>query len=498
MVRLRRLGSEFHGPEDLETGAILTMPYLRDFWAFQEYVDGDLSALYARHSGNATQRNITGARYYSDPPRDGVDPAGDAAYIDLNLFRSVVRYFQAAVFERSPTVLDDDEAAQKLWEQYAPRLLREARKAVAWQPSKGRGVLVIENRYPGVPVPMAVDPQFYLPIVDRVNRDLTVGHALIRLWYEGRRLPEQRIPNRATVQIWVSAEDADMSDGRLAEMNETRTFIWGGDDATGTLGGTLESEISRADNARLQGLWTFGDDDSLFATMERGVYECILALTHARTALTQDVRATRVVPQVIDPRYQNADGTLKLDLLDPQFQLAVDDIAGAGTALGYQDPPGPVQSAAFQQFYELLLNNLAYTANIPPEAFGLNYMNNEPAEALTKLQQVFKTQVVDVRDDLSTILSEMFALLTGRQGVNIGWSNDPFEEPSQNDARIQAIGDILTLDEKRALAGYPPATPEQQAELQGGMDNGIDQRAGGEEPSGEPGRERGEPRGSDD
>ena len=201
MVRLRALGSEFHTLDDFRTGAIITMPYLRDFHAFQEYLDGNLAPLYDRMSGNAAQRNVTGSRYYLDPPRQGADPAGNGAFVDLNLFRSVARYFVAAVFERNPVVLDDDETAQTAWMQSSGQLIRAARRACEWYPAKGRGVIAVENRFPNTPAAMAVDPQYYIPITDRVNRDFVVGHALLRLWYEGERLPESRIPNLSLIHI---------------------------------------------------------------------------------------------------------------------------------------------------------------------------------------------------------------------------------------------------------------------------------------------------------
>ena len=253
MVRLRKLGSEFHHPDDFGTGTVMNMQYLSDFGAFQEYQDGDISRLFERQKGNEYAQNLTGARYY--------EKSGPGGYWQLNMFRAYTRYLMASVFDRSPQALDDSPAVQEQWKVDSPPMIRQARRAAEWFASKGRGVLIVENRYPGTPVPLAVDPKDYLPLLDPINRDLTVGNALLRLWYQGPRL-ETIINNRATIQLYVTPEEAAVSDGRVKEMNTTQTFQWGGIER-GVVGGELgDAEDERQDSVRLAGLWTFGEDDS--------------------------------------------------------------------------------------------------------------------------------------------------------------------------------------------------------------------------------------------
>ena len=483
MVRLRTLSSEFHHPDDFKSGAILTMPYLLDFRAFQEYLDGDLGKLYSRNAGNQWAQDVTGARYY--------EASGNVGYSSLNLFRSVTRFYQAALWERNPTMLDDDPTLQALWKEHSPWLIRQARKATEWIPAKGRAVLTIERKYPNNLVVAAVDPVFFVPIVDKINRDLEIGCALIRLWYDGTRLPQHDIPNRITVEIEISEEQAARSDGRVEETHEVRTFSWAGQ-ATGAIGGRIGDPIGNSmDNARLMGVWTLGDDDSLFATMERGVYEAVLSLSHARTSLTQEVRATQLIPNVTDPAYTGPlTETEKIKrLLHPQYQVQVDDATG-GTGLGFQDAPGPIMADAFLRLYEVTLNNLAYSCNIPPEAFGLNAMPGEPAEMYTKIQQVFATQIGDARDDLSTILSEMFEMLTGVVDADIGWELEVFGNVAENDDRaikLKNAGIIST-----ATAQIMTNSPKED------IDNGDNQRESGEQSVGLDGQSPGESEGTQD
>ena len=369
MVRLRKLGSEFHHPDDFRSGANLHMPYLRDMQAYQDYLDGDLSPLFARMAGNATAQDVTGAAYYKDTGIEG--------WWHLNLFQAVTRHLVAAVFERSPVPMDSNPAIDDLWKEHGPPMIRQTRRAVEWFPGKGRGVLKMENRYPGIPTTVAVDPQYYIPLVDPINRDLTVGDAIVRLWYEGERVVDRAIPNRVTVEVSVTEEQAAISDGRLTPVNEVVTFWWAGDEAQGSIGsGSFGDASGREVNSRCLGIWTFGVDDSIYKSMERNVYEFLLAMTHARTALTQDVRSTQIIPQVVGEENIDTAGKLKLDRLRPQFQVPVDQISGSA-GLGYLEPPGPAVADAFTRMAEINLDNLAYSANLPPEVVGLNGQSNQ-------------------------------------------------------------------------------------------------------------------------
>ena len=452
MVRLRSLGGEFHSPDDFRPGALFTMPYLADMQAYQEYQDGNLDLLFSRMAGNADLGDITGAALYRT--------AGNGAYWRINFFRAITRQFVGAVFERTPVLLDDDPAAEALWEQHKNAILRAMRLAAAWRVSKGRGVLAVEHRYPNALVPVAYDPAFYVPLVDYVNRDHVLGHVMALPWYDGPRLPGLEYPNKMRVMIYVPEEGARNSDGRIpGAVNEIRNFLYAGNLSGGTIAGRLgEEDTPREANSRLEGMWSFGDDDSWYATAERGVYECILALTNARTALTQDVRATAILPEVVDPQFVDADGNIKVDLLRPQYRIPANHMSMSGsTGFGYVEPPGPMQAEAFLRMYEVGRENLAYDANIPPEAFGVNYTANEPAEAVTKLQQVFKTAVVDTRDDLGVIASQMFAALTGVMDATIGWEFEPFADQKENDDRaikLKGAG-IISTDTAQVMTNTP-------------------------------------------
>ena len=470
MVRLRRVADEFHNPDEFRPGTMMVWPYLLDMEAYQEYQDGQLDRLYSRMTGGPEQQDITGAQLYVK--------AGVNAYYNLNLFQMVQRYFLAAIWEENPVALDDEEALQTRWEEDGQMLIREARRATEWLVSKGDGVLKVEQRM-GMATPLAVDPEDYVPLMDPIERDLTVGHALVRRWYEGPRLSSgSDLYNRATVQIHIPPELAALSDGRVVETMSRTTYSFpGGSDAEGILGEVLET----MPDARVLGVWRFGNSDSVFKSMERNVYEIIMAFSHARTALTQDIRSTAIIPAAIDPaQVDPATGRIKRDLLRPEFRISVDNIQGSGpSAIGYLDPPGPAIADAFMRLADVGLDNLAYTANTPREAFGQNYQANEPADALTKLLQTFKTKVIDTRDDLSKILSEAFLLLTGQQ-IKVGWKKEPFANSTviRDEIRRDFKDGIINLGFAQSALNYPIME----------VDNGDDQRQGpGQVSADEPG-----------
>ena len=448
MVRLRKLGSEFHSASELKDGTLIHMPYLTDMERYQSYLDGDITPLFAAMAGNEEAQNVSGARFYAK--------SGPAGYWQLNLFRAYIRYLVATVFSRSPVALVDDEATQVRWKRESVMMIRQARKALEWYGAKGRGILMLERRYPGTSVPVAVDSRAYLPLVDPRRRDLTFGHMLLSLWRQGPRL-ETNLPNRATIEIYVSKEMAAISDGYAVEQNTTQDFAWSGH-AQGVVGGALaESTRGRRDNDRILGLWTFGEDDSIFGSMERNVYEALLALSNARTSLTRDIRPVRVEPSVSNPEQQDAQGNLVLDLLDPHFRISVD--SRAGEALGYLQSGGDATSAAFLQLFEMALDNLAYVAAAPREAFGLNYQANEPGNALNQLVAIFRTLVIDIRDDLSEIFSQMWTLMGGPADVKIGWKSEPFASTKEYEDAVRADYNapkpLITQSFAQGVLGYP-------------------------------------------
>ena len=441
MVRLRQLGSEFRHPDEVKVGAQMAMPYIKDMQAYQEYIDGDLSKLWARMLGNEKTQDITGSAFYTD--------TGNLGYFPINFFQSVNRNMIAAVFESNPRVLDSGEETQKLWQAEADKLLKAARAGVAWRAPKGRSVWVLERRYPDTLALVAWDPQYYIPIVDTVDRDLTLGHILWRPWWSGPRVLQHDFPDMVTFYIYVDEEGAAMSEGRLQVINEVRTFQWSGTlDAGVVASAKVEEEIVRADGVRVVKIWSNGDDDSIFKTMERTAYEAILAISHSRTSLTQDIRATRIVPRVVDEGSLDANGKVVLDRLRPQYNIPVEEVTG-NSALGYLNPPGPGMAEAFFKLFDICLDNLAYTANMPRESFGLGMKHNESGQALAKLQQTFKTMVIDIRTDLSKVLSEAFEAKTGIKAT-IGWEHEPYVQTSETDKRVSELYKLGLISQSTA------------------------------------------------
>ena len=443
MVRIRKIGGNFYTPADFHEGTLVNQPYLIDMAAYQDYLDGDMTPLYSRMSADEQTNDLTGLRLYQNDNGQILTQS----LFPINIFLAAARYVNASVFEVSPVPVDSSPEVERLWNELRTEFLKAARQSVEWRISKGRGVLQLQNRYPDKKILIPIDPQFYVPLVDMINRDIVVGDVILQRWYwrpEGANVVPQAPPNRVTIQISVTPEQAALSDGRIpGPVNTVQTFVWAGNEEVGVVGGNsgvlrqLEGEPGQVqDNARSEAVWTFGDDDSLFKTMERNVFELILAMSNMRSTLTQDVRAAAILPKVTDANSLDANGQFRLDRIRPKYQISADGIDnGAGSAFGYVDPPGPAQAAAYLQLANLCLDNLAYTASMSREAFGLNIQANESGEALSKLQQIFKTQVMDIRDELSRILSEAFKLRTGHETI-IAWEREPFTQTKANDDRV--------------------------------------------------------------
>ena len=502
MVRLRRLGSEFYSPDDIAESVQMHMPYLEDFEAFQKYMDGDLSPLIQRMRGPEKIQDLTGAALY-DAAGDGSASNVYGAYYIMNLFRAGLRYITSAVFEKNPTALDcdDDGPEMKAWEEIRAMLLKEGRKAVEWYFAKGHGVFHLEKRVGNKMMLAAADPAGYLPIVDLINRDRTLGHILFYRYYTGPRTPQYDVPDRIRFYIYVDECGAEESDGRLRMTNDVVDMAWAGEQGQGfassqspVMSGRLGQVSLREESARTVGIWAFGSGDSVFKTMERTVYECILSLSHGRSALTQDIRSTRVVPQNAEGIGRGEDGKILLDRIRPEYQISLNSVTGADL-LGYLDPPGPAMSEAFREQYNLQLTNLAYDANMPPEAFGLNYTSGEPAEAITKLQQIFKTYVIDIRDDLSAIYTDVVKAMTGLD-IKIGWEDEPFAstEVYRQGIRNDYRDGIINLEYTQERLGYPVM----EVMPPGGMNNATPERQRGQEGADLDGRDDRQPQGTQD
>lgn len=432
MVRLRTLASDFHHPDQVRVGAQMQMRYLADMHAFQQYMDGDLSLLYQRQMGNEITQDITGAIIYKEAENKG--------FFELNTFLSVNRTVLGTAFEQDPKPLDGDDAINAEWDKLSAKWTKASRQAVEWRAPKGRSVWVLEKQVGGQMELIAWDPQYYIPIVDTVNRDKTLGHILWRPWWSGERVLEHNFPDMVDFSIYIGEEEAAMSDGRFGPMNEMRRFRWAGTLSGGVVASTdLEEETMRVeDNPRIVKIWTSGDDDSVFKSMERTAYELILAMSNARTALTQDIRSTRIVPKQ-DQSQTDSRGNILLDRLRPEYRVPLD--GENNDILGYLDPPGPLIATSFFQLVDLCLDNLAYAANTPRETFGVNTNDSQLAptasSSIAQLQQTFKTWIVDIRDDMSRILSEAFKLVTGHD-VFIGWEHEPYVINQIVDQRVLA------------------------------------------------------------
>ena len=396
---------------------------------------------------------MTGAEIYAD--EDG--KIDDKAFYQLNLFLSGQRHYVATVWSESPMPIDASEEDFEEWKQGSAGLIREARKATAWKYSKGHGVIQVINRFPNTPVPMAIDPRGYLPIVDRQNRDLPLGHITFLLYTHYPRIEQLDTPFDIAFYIYIDEEGAAMSDGELVPTNEYRKYTYAGSQGAGFIGAELKEELERGESSRILGIYAFGTGDSIFASMEHNAYEIILALTHARTALSQDIRSTQIIPDVVNDGTLDANGNLIRDRLRPHIQVPVDKPNGGGGSLfGYIAPPGPEMADAWIRVAENGFTNMAYSASQPPEVFGKNYVPNEPADAFSMITQTYRTEILDTRDDLSVILSRCWEHMTGKR-LMIGWQNEPLVNTRELDDRaikLKGAG-IINTETAQKMTGSP-------------------------------------------
>ena len=454
MVRLRRLSSEFNSPDQIVPGAILTMPYLADMRAYQEYLDGHLEPLWARNTNEPTDAEKMQGRIMSasdDANGFGLyRRTGVNGIWQLNLFHAVSRYTTAVVFEHTPAPIDADAEIAKQWDDVRRPMMREMRKAVDWFTAKGRGVLVLEEQM-GSLVFRAVDPAGWMPIKHPRHRDQVIGQMMLEWWRAEPRVPDTDIATRVDVTIHVTEDDVAHSDGYIpAPVQEVRTFWWQGY-SQGALG-TLE-EVRPS---RVLGMWTFGDDWSVYGSMERLVFEALMAASNARTCMTRDVRSDRIIPSVIDEANLDPEGQFYVDLLQPDIRVPVDEMR-SGSGFGYVEPPGPAMSEAWAMRYEQALANLAEAADMPRIAFGEGYESREPDAAVRRLTQSFITKITDIRDDLGPIMAEVWELQGGPPGVKIGWGQEPFVDQTQIDDRAIKLHNagIIGTSTAQAMVGVP-------------------------------------------
>ncbi|MDE0006223.1 MAG: hypothetical protein OXQ29_26340 [Rhodospirillaceae bacterium] len=445
MVRIRRLGSEFHSPDEIRPGLQLSMQYLADYERWQHYLDDNLAPLYARHSDGANGDKLTGYSYYRNAPK---------AIWEMNYFRSVVRAFEAAVWSDMPMPIDASEQITAQWMIQGSDLIRQMRKSIEWRVGFGRGVVWTDEQVGSVPLFQTSSPAGYIPLLHPYNRDLVLGHVFLNFWREGERLQETDLANRVTAQIFVTPEAAAQSDGYMQQTNVIRIFEYAGQGsgAFGSLGALL-GEVP----GRLLGVWTYGDDDSIFGSMERNVFEALMHLSNARSALTRDVRPHQIVPTPVDPRNLDSQGRFVIDPVEPNVYVPVDESSGGQSMFGYVEPPGPATSAAFMELHELAMRQLAYVAMTPPEEFGDNYMSGEPAQAVQLLKHTFLMFVIDARDDISRILSEAWATVGGPSDVRIGWSQAPYVDTDAIDARVIRLlsAGLISRSTGQSMAGLP-------------------------------------------
>lgn len=471
MTRIRRLGAEFLSYDDIKDGTPLNLSYLSDYKAWQEYLDDNLDILFERHSvapapneSQSVTDDMTGYGLYRNNHK---------ALWRINYFKSIIRAYLASVFESAPTPIDPSPDIAERWKREGRALIREVEKAVEWRIAKGRGVLLCENQVAGAgvePVFSAVDPAGYLPIRHPRNPDYTIAH-MFATWYRvGERLPYSDLADRVDLAIFCDERGAALSDGRMKPINVVRSYGWNADrGGLGTFGAFL-GEIP----GRILGAWTFGDDDSLFGATEDNVFEAIIALSNSRTTLTRDVRSIVIVPNQVDERNLNAVGQFVIDKLNPVVQIPPETGDG-GSKYGYVEPPGPLMAEAYRETHNTALQQIAYTANLPPTVFAEGYQPGEPAEAVRQLTVLHLTYVVDIRDDLSPIMSEGWALTGGPSGVDIGWEQAPYVDQEKVDERAIRLRQAGAISQAtlQAMVGVPiEPVDEPQQQQQGGDPDG--------------------------
>ena len=420
MARLRKLGSEFTHPDQVKVNTLLQMPYLDDMKRYQSYLDGDMQPLYAYFTGeeNSAINDVTGYKYYFK--------AGIRSLWQINFFRTISEIYRTTTFEEDPVPDGASKEEQDAWLIDGRRMIDEVKRGVDWLIAKGRFVAVVEKQITATSTLnnfRCVDPVSYFPIVHIRNRDLVLGHILV-FWNYGldERL-ETDIAYEVDVDIIIDEDGAALSDGYLEPMNVLRRYRW----STQPQGRGVTADLIFEGTSNIQKVWTFGNDDSTFGESESNVFNSILALTNSRTSMTNEIRALKQLPAAIDSSNRDKDGRIVLDLLDPIWQIDVDSGQSVG-GIGYVEPPGPVMSAGFKELYGQGLDNLAYSAGVPRETLGQNYLSNEPAEALTKLQQIFITRVIDIRDNLSRGFTAALPFMGMDTKYDIKWRRAPYEK----------------------------------------------------------------------
>jgi len=482
MARLRLLGSEFHTPADFHPGTNVLMPYLEAFDRYQRYLNNDLDPLF--HYQPPSFSN--GLHYYIYRSRStGMTVDETWAIKRLNLFQAVCRYLAGAVFEESPVLVEPTPEQETWWEERRPAILREMRRAVDWQIAKGRGVLQVEQRLTagGVgPHLSAVDPSVYLPLVDYIDRDMVVGHALLRLWWPGPRQQSEH-PTRATVSVYVDDEGAALSDGRIpAPVATQTTYVWSGG-ATGVLGDVVEAERP----SRVLALETWGDDDAIFADMESAVLAIMVAKSMAGAVLHRHAFSPLILPQVIDPANAGGDQGFRLDLHNPIVWTSP-SLPQGGSAFGYADNPAGEISAAYIDLVLSDMEDLAYTSGVSREAFGIGMATQESGDARERLQHSAKSRVRDIRDDIANRwpkLAEALGMPGGADSAII-WEYEPFERNSARRAEIRADFEtgLISLETAQKALGYPVMEIEPTAGQPGGMME-MAAEGGGDSPFGD-------------
>lgn len=482
MTYIRPIGDEFTHPDQVKAGAVLTTRHLEDMAAYQEYINGDLTRLFTRMAGNKDAQKLTGARYYE---RSGID-----GYLSINIFLSLVRTMVGDVFAEAPVPQGADDDVLELWNQYSREFERAGRRALTWKIADGRGVMQLtdqaarqgDNEPVGTRQHLkAVNSQYFTPIVDAMDREVEIGSIINRLWYQGDRIAGMSIPNRLTSEVYVSDGGAALSSQLVPATSRRIEFNWGGNEVEGTIG----SEIKRIDPYRTNlGIWSWGDDDSLFKTMERTVYEIILGFSNARTAMTQAIRAPFLRPEITSatlPKDPDT-GAVILDLYDPEIPIPLMPGITGLDGFGYLTPPGATQAEGFISVVQLLIEYLAFSTGAPPHVFGLGYIANEAADTASKLLQMYKTMVVDAQDNIGRIMSEAFQIISGSSEI-VGWEHEPFLQTMENIRRTTELhsGYLITDANAQTAVGQPveEITPENNTRLKiemGGKQDAIDDR----------------------
>jgi len=436
----------------VKPGLLMQMEYLPDLDRYDRYRRGDLSPLWAWLGGTSQARELTGLdRFWG---YTNVLPA-------INLFRAFTLAYDASVFDQRPQLMGETDSGW--WEENAEMVLRQARRALVQQAMTGYGGLAVENRVgQGGVQPVLIAPEMagYIPIVDPVSPDLVLGHVLMTFWWDGPRVAAD-FANRVTAQVWVSEEQAALSDGRIpGPVNRRTTYGWNSSNYNGVLGQVIEDMPGR-----LTGLEIFGYGDSMYELIESLVALLILKVGTANAALFQQALSVLLLPRAtIVGNQVDEDGKLVMDAIRPVIHIDPIASTGSGNAYGWVEGPGAEIASALEGSVGADLQYFAMLTGMGPEFFGQQGPANESGEHRLQLLQTAKTRVIDQRVDMGMALDRLIPLMEGGPAdPQVAWKYEPFETQIDVDDRVIKLhgAGLISTATAQEMANLPVEDIEQ-------------------------------------